>query len=309
MELSGSLPKSISSELQTLCNKSTCFYWKQTDERDDAYLPSYVFGAIWKEWFRCHKGDPTIDYGHFFGRSIRITPTGPSTVTGIVLAHCAMCDQASSILDGLSSGEIKQELPYFLPDIQNYKLLPLLQAIIVIFEELIPDSAIPIGADGKISLDRFLQLQTVLLVQTGNESGLNSPISFQDLEPASALTSILPTKAEEVHNTTQIRVPLGTAVKFIADLQEREEPPPKLNIRLAGSSLGDKLDKYEDRDILSQVINKEVFAEAYMRIAQRKGVDSEEETWNAIRRIEATRRGEIVAYIGLCSYEFSRGWA
>ena len=126
-----------------------------------------------------------------------------------------------------------------------------------------------------IDLDEQAQKLTVLLVRTGDDSHLCAPINFEELRTNGVC---LPCGRFDVSDTSNdaVRVSLATAVKFVSDLNQREvdaHPPIKAIQRYK-----QKLQRYAD-DIMMQ--------------ADVKGIDSVSETWTAVRRVKAAKKGEI----------------
>lgn len=83
------------------------------------------------------------------------------------------------------------------------------------------DSDLSIDPDGSIDLDEVSRKQSVMMVWTGNESGLSAPISFGNIRAQS-----LPLDRSDTtpsNNTDAVRVSLATAVAFIADLNLRKK--------------------------------------------------------------------------------------
>lgn len=68
-------------------------------------------------------------------------------------------------------------------------------------------------------LDEQVQRQHVLMVLSGDENDLSAPISFDAIRSQSLPLG----KAGTPDDVDIIRVPLRTAVRFIADLQRKEE--------------------------------------------------------------------------------------
>lgn len=73
--------------LSEFCNKLTSFYWMPSDRWDGRFLPLLPFGCIYKEWFRYHDEKPNTAFSKFFAHLIRVHPTGPTTIQGIVEAQ------------------------------------------------------------------------------------------------------------------------------------------------------------------------------------------------------------------------------
>ena len=170
-----------------------------------------IIAAIVKEWYRCYNGDPKTDDHFFFANPVTITLDGPTTITGILNTHRAFCDQASSIFERMSREELDDRFGDRWLNPLYYTIHPLFRAIIVIHDERLCDESFEaINHDGFLHLDEFLEAQSVLLVRTGDESGLSGPISFKGL-------------SDRASDKIDVRVSLGTAVKFIVSLEKREE--------------------------------------------------------------------------------------
>ena len=102
---------------------------------------------------------------------------------------------------------------------QNYQLLPICRALIVLFDERVPPLERRI--DGTVSLDAEAQRQSVVLILTGYDEGLSEPISFNGIRSESLPLARDDTSA--INSAKIIRVPMNIAVQFIAELQRREE--------------------------------------------------------------------------------------
>ena len=75
-----------SMQLRKFCNKPTTLYWAHSAQMKDI-CPRLIFGCIHKEWFRCYDNHPRMDFEHFFANPVRITSTGPTTISDILEAH------------------------------------------------------------------------------------------------------------------------------------------------------------------------------------------------------------------------------
>lgn len=149
------------------------------------------------------------------------------------------------------------------------------------------------GADAKPDLDGYIKLgreshrRSLLLVRTGDESHLSAPISFEKIRAES-----LPLDRSDVtanDGIDAIRVSLATAVKFIADLQKREEAaflierdPLLVNDSLCPSPTGQPRHK---------AFGADAYADDIMQQAEEKGIDEFSDTWTAVRRIKAAELG------------------
>jgi hypothetical protein len=253
---------------------------QENDERPLHLLP---FGCIFKEWFWCHNETPNIEFSYFFANLIRVLSTGPNTIPGIVKAHKSLCNQALSFLDRIRCGEGEQlhpssSGPWGKP--QHYKVIPLYCSIIIIMDrEVDPDFIIENGR-WFIELEKHSRRQTVIMARTGDESNLSGPISFDDLR---ANGNCLPLARADIPepgaDVDAVRVTLATAVKFVADLEQREEVAfPYLRVRSKTDSCSGGAEEY---------------AEETLKAAEEKGIDNVYSTWHTVRCIRATRRGDV----------------
>lgn len=104
------------------------------------------------------------------------------------------------------------------PDRRYFKLNPLCEALVAIFDEHKPVVAEK-HTDGHRHYDDVAKHQSVLLVRTGHEDRLSAPISFDSLR-----NEALPLARNENTETLDIiRVPLLVGVYFVANLLLREE--------------------------------------------------------------------------------------
>ena len=203
--------------LRQVCNKSTMLYWDVSAQLPGANAcQSIIFACIYKCWFRYHDDDPDIKFGKFFAQPFRITQTGPHTIPGILKAHAHLYDRAALDLESIKRGA--ESYPDKPSGWENFDLLPLSRAIIVLLDE--PCSPPVFKVDGIVSLDDEVQRRTAVLVLTGFDQGLSGVLNFDSIR-----SNALPLARDDVKATDSnvIRVSLKTAVHFIAELQQREE--------------------------------------------------------------------------------------
>ena len=213
--------------LARFCNKPTLLYWLPSarDQEEPYYpvyreCPMYIFTCIYKAWFRCQADDPDINFGQFFATPIKITSTGPQTLDGILEAHRTLCDQVTLLLEEVRSGT-SGPTPSSLEKYSNYyNLLPLCRAVIVVLDEYVPPAE-PEEEDGKCSLDRHVEEQSAVLVLTGDTSGLGHPLHFDAIRSESL--PLVPSMEAAASGIETIRVPLKTAIHFIAESKRRED--------------------------------------------------------------------------------------
>lgn len=282
-------------KLMYLCNKPTAFYWLQSAQQpsntgERILMPKIILAAIYEEWVRCHKAEPDIEFGHFFANPVRITSTGPSTIQGVLEAHRALCTRASRLIDqaGGRADDIIEQNPSM---DQHYGLFSLYHAIVVMIDCFLPRPDDELESDGFVSLRKVAQYQTVSIARTGLEEGLSAPISFESLQ-AQSLPLGRPDAASQ--GLEIIRVSLASAVRFIVDLEMREndeylksrcESTLDKSLDICGTPRGYK----DDRQVCH---NSDTWVEAVMAAGEKYGYDDNFDTWRIIRRIKASKFGE-----------------
>ena len=289
-------------ELERFCNKPTTFYWEQSAQWNGR-CPGLIFGCIYEEWFRCHDGDPNIEFGHFFASPIQITSGGPESIAGILEAHNLLCDQAASLLTKIvreeSVGVPTRSTKTHWPNPQCYTLLSTCRAIIVIIDQLNRDT----GSDPKfVVLHEQSQRQSVLMVRTGEESHLSAPIDFESIG-----ADRLPLDKTNVAGRCIdcVRVSLATAVKFIANLQRREEAAFP-NCRGYAAIDGLLCPAGVKGGAPEHYLSADSWADRLVQEAEEKGYDNVFETWESVRRVKARKRGE--SFSELTPYHFDSRW-
>ena len=200
-----------------VCNKPTMLYWDVSAQLPEPNAcPSIIFACIYKCWYRYHDNDPDLKFGKFFAQPFRITQTRPHTVPGILMAHAHLYDRAALDLESIKRGAescLDKRSGW-----ENFNLLPLSRAIIVLLDE--PYSPPVFKVNNTVSLDDEVQRRTAVLVLTGFDQGLSCALSFDSIR-----SNALPLARDDVEATDSnvVRVSLKTAVHFIAELQQREE--------------------------------------------------------------------------------------
>jgi hypothetical protein len=275
-----------------LCNKATACYWLPSAQyllnNGERNLDKIIFAAIFEEWIRCD--DQNIEFDHFFAGPIRITSTGPSTITEVIAAHQSLCRQTDDMLSSTESPRLRE----------HHSLIAPFRAVVVIFDRL---DEIDIESGGFKDLCKLAQHQTVLLVRTGTETALREPISFDSLKPQSLpleCTDIMPDSIDV------IRVSIATAIRFVVQLEQKENPA----LSRANNDLDHRLTPVRPRlfgdpktNLPSEVIlgspganrSPESWANIAMAGAEEYGYDSVIETWYSIRRVQSNLLGQDYA--------------
>lgn len=281
-----SLEPEISNDwkLTLLCNKPTFFYWALSAQakRPDS-CPRIVFADIYKAWFRCHDFRPDISYGGFFAIPFRVTSTGPQTIPELLQAHAHMYDRAASRMNSIRSGEVDSTICR-VKRWRRYNLLPLCQAIIVLYDEYLPHPSRE--SDGTYSLDKDIERRTAVIILTGHVSGLSSPIDFDTIRSSSL--PLARDDVEAVDPANLIRVPLKTAMQFIAKLQQREEAARR-------SSEMDDIEKPEEprgRILWEDVDNAEDYVE-FILDKRNESSTKQRDLKYVLSGMEAEKRGKV----------------
>lgn len=168
-----------SRQLERFYNKPTTLYWAHSAQKSDR-CPRFIWGCIYKEWVRYHDYKPKMDFEHFFANPIRIISTGPTTISDIVETHEYLYNQTSLLLDKIGREEFEKARMSAQSSPQNFRLFPICRAIIMIFDQLASGKAEHFSGM-HLLLDKALQRQNVLMVRTGDESGISEPISFESV--------------------------------------------------------------------------------------------------------------------------------
>jgi hypothetical protein len=251
------------------CNKSTAIYCLPPAQKSES-LDIVVFGCIFKKWFRFHNERPNIDHFSFIGTPIRVTATGPTKIVDILSAHQSVCETLASLTElkreeaAGAHGGSKHSQPW------GFQIPPLFRAIIMVFDAAVPCTV------RYVDIDRELLRRNVLLVRTGEESGLSGPISFKSLESVA-----LPLERDDVtldDGIDIVRVSLDAGVGFIAELERREDARTHARDRCVAE--------------LAQMAEEE--ADDIMRQAEIDGIKKTPMMEYFLNQALAARRGEVL---------------
>ena len=283
--------------LLRFCNKPTVLYWAYSAQID-YHCPRFIWACIFKEWFRCYNQAPRLDFEYFFANPVCITSTGPRTIVELLKTHEMFYNRTFSLLDRLRRGDNEEAYMDAWPD--QFKLLPVCRAIIVVLDELVPHR----DHEHLIYLDLEVRRQNVVMVRTGNETGLSEPISFEDIREQ-ALPLARPDLAT-YNDIDAIRVPLATAVQFIVNLERREEAafPESAPSTAFQESLCPYAHHTDSR--LAEITNVDEWVDRVMELADEKGNDNVADAREAMLQVRAARRGEDPGWS--CPYYFEGRW-
>jgi len=293
------------------CNRPSAFYWLQGIQEvacgERFITPTYVFATIFGEWYRQYDSQPNIEFGHSLANPVRVTERGPATIRGVVEAHIPLLEKAKSILY-----EVDQEgsSPTFIPRLRagNYRIHPLYKALILMVDrnELRDRMAEFRRPDRYIRLQDIAHFQSIIIARTGAEDQLSAPISFESLHSKALPLDRIDFDGEP--NVDVIRVPLPDAVRFVIDLEKRED----------FAAHGEKTTMPTIDRCISETCRK-VFAEAggfcdsqdtwadeHIAAAEKHGYEHCAHTARSIRRVQAQMQGEV--YMDLSPVWFASHW-
>ncbi|KAF4458756.1 hypothetical protein FALBO_14499 [Fusarium albosuccineum] len=263
---------------------------------------------IYREWLHLHNMRPIFQRNSFFAKAAHIdnSNSGPQTLEQLSIFHHHLCEQLSTKLDQrvdfypnnrrpeTSTPPLSGPMPS--KKIQSWRdhghiIRHLFRALYIVVDrqalsECLPPSTVEQlahlnrsyykEAETELTLSRC----TVLLVKTGDEAHLHSPISFLPLFDEGLA---LPVNREDYHGDleeTVVRVKLNVAVRFVLKLLHREEEAIENLGRLA-KVLTDEQERCCD-----------AWLNNVMAHSDKVGIDNNKHTWLASRRALARMNNE-----------------
>lgn len=137
----------------------------------------------------------------------------------------------------------------------------------------------------------------MLMIMTSDESGLSAPINFESVRSQSLPLS----RADNADQVDSIRVSLNTAIRFIADLQRREEEAfPDMRLSATDRSIGSSTD-----NISFGLISADEWVDEIMHEAEEKGANNVPQVKCVAERMKAEQEGN--GYRCQSSLDFPRG--
>lgn len=127
--------------------------------------------GLYHAWFVAHDNFPGIEFGSFVASQVQSTPESPEAISEIVEAHRALCTKAEELLEQYWGSKIQRHM--------NYDLLPICRVVILLF-----DCWEELGHLNRRTPDYPLQWEkehTILMIRTGEEENLSSPVSFDNI--------------------------------------------------------------------------------------------------------------------------------
>ncbi|KAL9124712.1 MAG: hypothetical protein Q9217_005985 [Psora testacea] len=292
------------------CNRPSAFYWLQSIQGvangDRHVTPTYVFATVFGEWYRQYDSQPNIEFGHFLANPVRVTERGPTTIRGIVKAHISVLEKAKSILhkvnQGVSSFTFSKQVKA-----GNYRIHPLYKALILMVDrdELGDHMEEFRRPDRYIRLQDIAHFQCIIIARTGAEEQLSAPISFESLHSKALPLDRIDFDGEP--NVDVIRVTLPDAVRFVIDLEKREDFAAfgETTMPNIDRSLSETCEKVfpEDGGFCD---SQYTWADEHITAAEKYGYEHCIHTARSIRRVQAHTKGEV--YMDLSPMWFAPRW-
>lgn len=292
------------------CNRPSAFYWLQSIQGvangERFVTPTCVFATIFGEWYRQYDSQPNIEFGHFLANPIRVTERGPATIRGIVKAHISLLEKAKSILHKVHQGEstfaFSKQVKAGL-----YRIHPLYKALILMVDrnELRDRMKEFRRPDRYIRLQDITHFQSIIIARTRAEEHLSAPICFDTL-----LSKDLPLDRIDFDgepNIDVIRVTLPDAVRFVIDLEKREDLAASRETTMPNidRSLSETCEKVFPKDG-GFCDSQDTWADEHITAAGKHGYEHCVHTAHSIRRTQAQLKGEL--YKDLSPMWFAPRW-
>ncbi|KAG5766798.1 hypothetical protein H9Q72_005170 [Fusarium xylarioides] len=306
-------------------DKEVMIYFKHraVDNFDSQKIARYIF----REWLRLHNGRPFFQRHGFFGKPLLLEKNGPRNLEQLSAFHGDLSQFVSTHIEHLVEfkrgrnwrssypGEQppKDETP---GDIRSwrehgYHMSHLFRALyLVVDKQSLPDTTgpyyVPPGLEGYDSihkLDHLVEKQlkqcTIILVKTGDDAHLSSPISFSSLFEAGLAMNVNRNDYSGGPGDEEIavRVSLDVAVHFVWDLLQREK---------------EAFNELQERDRMLEEEQGNRFQEWLEDVvshAEEVGIDHNLFMWVACRRALARANNEAFDENQVYSvWERSRSW-
>lgn len=281
-------------------NKELIVYFETNSV--SGYESTKIARYIYREWLHLHDGRPPFQRDGFFAKAVQISSNGPQNLQQLSACHRRICQQLSDRLDDLVDFYPRTRTPqppFFEPipskKIQSwqdsgYVLRHLFRALYIVVDrgsleesrepDLIWQDHDSLALYLKDIHNGGLSQCTVLLVKTGDEAHLHSPISFLPLFDAGLALNVNRRDYYDDAEETVVRVKLNVAVRFVWELLRKEEDALE-EVRQLAEGLRQEQDTF-----------CEVWVERVMSHSHRVGIDNNEYTWLAVRRALARTNNE-----------------
>ncbi|KAI6083854.1 hypothetical protein F4821DRAFT_271557 [Hypoxylon rubiginosum] len=242
---------------------------------------------IWRKWFHWYGGRPPFLGYQKFAKPIGLNGSKPRDIQNMKEFHRSLCDAVSVGLD--QQGLPKQRRPTLRSRLQPNNPKPPQPTNMKTYREREPKICCPVLVPSELYEDQqsymekvrelIISQYSVLLVKTGDDAHLSSPISFKSLYDSGEAIPVNRLDYNE-EGINAVRVKIDTALEFVLDLIRREQDTIP-SVGLAAET--------EDGQHLEAC---EKWVDGVMEHAGRVGIDTNGFTWEAVRRAKAALNGE-----------------
>lgn len=252
-------------------NQTTAIYFEPIFENFEPNHPWVDFTgrglyAAWREVYRTRGEIPNLQQARYIANPvILLGESEPRPIADVIATHKRICDAVADT----QHKPVSPKDPYSWVE-HGAEMGVIYPSVILVVDD--PRDCRK-GRTEAEARDIMFEQFSVLLVRTGNEDHLTEPIDFSELGPATLPLG----RVEELHGKQQVvRVRLRTAVRFIMELERREQDRcPRL------TAIKRVLDEETFQDA-------ETFASNSLAMAEENGsIDRNFYTWEAVRRARA----------------------
>ncbi|KAJ3529754.1 hypothetical protein NM208_g4001 [Fusarium decemcellulare] len=278
---------------------------------------------IYREWLHLYNGRPPFQRGGFFAKATRFHDPESDGLDRLSAFHKDLSQMLSAHLDDyvdfypydMRSQTIPPPHYQPIPDraIQSFRnhgylLRPLFRALYIFVDgQALAEFPGPMPAqrgeaECHLAYRQRVHIQamsrvSVLIVKTGDESHLSSPISLLPLFDAGLALNVNRPDYQDGIEPTVARVKLDVAIRFVWELLMKEET--------ASSETAKQAQRLREE--------QQEFCEAWVRKvvihSQEVGIDTNGYSWTAIRRALARKNGEAFEYDQIVPWwELLRHW-
>ncbi|KAM0297190.1 hypothetical protein ACHAPM_009721 [Fusarium culmorum] len=203
---------------------------------------------LYRTWLRQHDGRPPFQRGGFIVKPMLLREPLQTDLVQLSTFHTELSKFLSQSLDDLVAFDCYRQpgdtSPSLCPPTQSFRdhgyfMRPLFKALYVVYDDQFDDHDYldePMDRGEYEKIDDYRQRfigwkksnESVLLVRTGNDSHLSSPISFLPLFQYGLAFNVNRPDYQDEPEPTVVRGKLETALQFIADLLKKEEATPEI---------------------------------------------------------------------------------
>ncbi|KAJ4128923.1 hypothetical protein NW768_007447 [Fusarium equiseti] len=283
-------------------NKEFMVYYEKEHSNGTDYGK---FGRyLYRAWLLLNNGRPPFQRGGFLAKPMLFGKNGIQELDALSEYHRKLSAKLSQAMDSSlrfdlryfsSTDQVAHCRPLPSPEIKTFRqhgylVRPLFRALYMVLDNqtVVSDNiSRPVERANEDYFDwrqrrwvHEISQYSVLLVKTGDEENLSSPISFLSLFDAGLAVNVNRADYQDGIEPTAVRVRLDTAIQFIWDLLERERMASK------------EINQVQKRLVREQNEFCQMWVYRLISKVKEFGLDSEEASWIATRRALAKVNAE-----------------